>query len=159
MTSDRWVEARRTCSQEHISRWRSFSTGSKGHTVKSARLDRDGTWRQILSTVSHRVLTCLLTPTATSTALTRFVCVLGLELARHGDLFQEKGGHKGIPTMVREYFARREESSIVGSDGKRVPKPVPLTLGPGDACIGNYHSSRDCVRLLAASYQLSVLWV
>ena len=104
--------------------------------MKSARLDRDGTWRQILSTVSHRVSTWLLTLTATLPTSTRFVRVSGLEPARHGELFEEKGGHKGIPTMVREYFASREESSIVGPDGKRVPKPVPLTLGPGDACIG-----------------------
>lgn len=69
------------------------------------------------------------------------VCA-GLEPARHGDPFKDKGGHKGIPTMVRDYFASHKESSIVGPDGKRVPKPVPLTLGPGDACIGNCHQQR-----------------
>ena len=62
--------------------------------------------------------------------------VLGLEPARHGDLFKDKGGQRGIPDMVRGYFTSREDSSLEGADGERVPKPVPITLGPGDACIG-----------------------
>ena len=73
--------------------------------------------------------------------------VLGLEPARHGDLFKDKGGHRGIPDMVRGYFASREDSSLVGANGERVPKPVPITLGPGDACIGAplpSHPLRPC---------------
>jgi hypothetical protein len=107
------------------------------HMVKSAHLDQDGIWRQILSMVSHRRSTLYLhTPLSPLQRPSTCSVYVGLETARHGDLFQEKGGHKGIPTMVHEYFANHEESSIVGPDGKRVPKPVPLTLGPGDACIG-----------------------
>ena len=63
----------------------------------------------------------------------------GLELTRERESFQEKGGHRGIPTMVAQYFTEREALSAVrDSDGERVPKPVPILLGPGDACLTTF---------------------
>ena len=72
--------------------------------------------------------------------------VLGLEAARDHlrfgpeHVFQKKGGHKGIPTMVSQWFCSKPESSVLAPDGvTRMPKPVPITLGPGDACVANFN--------------------
>ena len=46
--------------------------------------------------------------------------------------------HSGIPTMVRAFFNRDDETSTVAPDGVRWPTPTPLLLGPGDAAISTF---------------------
>ena len=70
------------------------------------------------------------------------------QLATHGKAGSHKcegwGGprewpHAGIPTMVREFYNSSEEiSTVAPDDGQRWPLPVPLLLGPGDACISTF---------------------
>ena len=44
----------------------------------------------------------------------------------------------GIPTMVSSFYNQSAATSEVAPDGQRRPAPVPLLLGPGDACISTF---------------------
>ncbi len=69
------------------------------------------------------------------------------QLAEHGKVGSHEcegwGGprdwpHAGIPTMVKSFYNQSAENSAVALDGQRWPAPVPLLLGPGDACISTF---------------------
>jgi len=43
-----------------------------------------------------------------------------------------------LPSLVRRFFAEREETAVVAEDGERLPLPTPLLLGAGDAAIATF---------------------